>query len=46
MIISPFWILRSAANFFSSATMLSTSLPGPAGGAYSLAWLATESALM
>ena len=36
----------STANFFNSAMMLGTSLPGPDGGAYSLHWLATRSELM
>jgi hypothetical protein len=35
----------TAANFWIVATMLGTSLPGPAGGAYRLHWSATVSEL-
>ncbi len=36
---------RSDRNFSIAAMMLGTSLPGPAGGAYTFAWLATDKAL-
>ena len=43
---TPFGILFASRYFTNSATMLAGSLPGPAGGAYRLTWLATVSELM